>query len=382
MQNGMTITRVIHLSKMTGLAGSEGHLLILLDGLRARGWDAHLWVLVEPENPVQSLMDRAAERNIPTRRILIPHHLSPGLWRWLCTEFRAARPDLVHTHLLHADLYGLPAARWARVPYRVSTRHNDDKFRYRLLVRWLNRWLWWQANAGIAISDAIRRFSIDVEGARPEHITTIHYGLNPADIQAPVSARTDLRTALGLSPDNTLLVGSICRIIEQKGLSYGLRAFAQVAAGVPTAHYVLAGDGDLRPQLEAEAQALNIAPRVHFLGWRDDARAIMAGCDVLLAPSLWEGFGLVFLEAMALHLPVISTHVSAIPEVVVDGETGWLVPPANVEALASALRTALTDPAERQRRGIAGRHRLETHFSVDQMVERTLAVYQSLELRR
>ncbi|MEP0763639.1 MAG: glycosyltransferase family 4 protein, partial [Chloroflexota bacterium] len=104
--------------------------------------------------------------------------------------------------------------------------------------------------------------------------------------------------------------------------------------------------------------------------------------DVFLAPSLWEGFGLVFLEAMAHRLPVISTTVSAIPETVVDGETGWLVPPRDADALAGALRAALTDPVARRARGANGRARLEAEFTVEAMVERTLAVYRSLEARR
>ncbi len=377
----MALTRVIHLSKMTGMAGSEGHLLILLAGLRARGLDAQLWILVESNNPVQSVVDQAIQRGIPVRRVAIPHHLSPGLWKRLQAEFRAARPDVVHTHLLHADLYGIPAARWAQVPVVISSRHNDDKFRSLLPVRLLNRGLWRLCDAGIAISEAIRRFSIEVEGAHADQVTTIRYGLDPADLSVSAATPVDLRASLQLPP-NTVIIGSVCRLIEQKGLTYALRAFAQVAPDIPDTHYVIVGDGNLRASLEAEARHLNIADRVHFLGWREDAREIMAGFDVLLAPSLWEGFGLVLLEAMAHSLPVISTQVSAIPEVVADGETGWLVPPADPAALASALRIALLSPAERRARGAAGRRRLESYFSVDRMVDQTLAVYQSLDARK
>ncbi len=370
--------RVIHLSKMTGTAGSEGHLLVLLPGLRVRGLDAHLWILVEPDNPVDDYVDRAHALGIPVERVVIRRHLAPGLWRELAARFRQFRPAIVHTHLLHADLYGIPAARRASVPTIVSSRHNDDPFRRRLPMRRLHRWLWSQCQAGIAISEAIRQFCIREEGVAPGKISTVHYGLDPATVQAPPGARESLRASLGL-PGGTLLVGSVCRLIEQKGLAYGLRGFAQVADDAPDAHYVLAGDGPLRGELEAEARALGLAARIHFLGWRSDAYAIMTGLDVLLAPSLWEGFGLVFLEAMALGLPIISTRVSAVPEVVADGETGWLVPPGDAGAIAGALRDALQDPAERQARGAAGRHRLDTQFTVEQMVERTLAVYGKLE---
>ena len=373
----MPLDRVIHLSKMTGAAGSEGHLLALLPGLRARGVDARLWMLVEPGNPVQGYVERAEAAGIPVEQVIIRRHFDPGLWRRLAVRLRDAHPDVVHTHLIHADLYGIPAARWAGVRGVVTSRHNDDRFRRWLPVRLLSRWLWRQADAGIAISEAIRRFSIEVEGVPPQQMHTIHYGLDPAGVQAPPDARARLRRELGLPPDAPL-IGSVCRLIAQKGLDHALDGLAQVAAEFPAAHYVIAGDGPQRGALEAQAARLGLSARVHFRGWRADAPAIVAALDVLLAPSRWEGFGLVFLEAMALGVPVISTRVSAIPEVVVDGETGWLVPPGDPAALVGALRAALSDPDERLRRGAAGRARLEAQFTVDAMVERTLAVYQGV----
>jgi glycosyltransferase involved in cell wall biosynthesis len=377
----MPANRIIHLSKMTGTAGSEGHLLVLLEGLRAAGTDARLWILVEPDKPVQDYVDRARSLGIPVERFVIRRDLDPALWRRLVSRLRGTSPDIVHTHLLHADLYGITAARRACVPYVVSSRHNDDRFRRKPLVRLLHRWLWRQTDAGIAISEAIRQFCITVEGAPIDRMFTIHYGLDPASIQAPPDARAQLCAALDL-PGDALLIGSVCRLIEQKGLIYGLQGFAQIAGQFPTAHYVIAGDGPLRAELEAAAQALHLAAWVHFLGWRSDAHAIFAALDLLLAPSLWEGFGLVFLEAMALGVPILGTRVSAIPEVVIDGETGWLVPPRDPDAIAAALREALSDPALRRARGENGRQRLLAHFTVQAMVERTLAVYRSLEGKR
>jgi glycosyltransferase involved in cell wall biosynthesis len=138
------------------------------------------------------------------------------------------------------------------------------------------------------------------------------------------------------------------------------------------------GDGALRGELEAEVERLGLEKKIHFLGWRQDARAIMSALDVLLAPSLWEGFGLVFLEAMAYGVPVISTKVSAIPEVVIDGETGWLILPQDAEAVAAALLDALKNPAEMRERGARGYARLESEFTTQKMIEKTLAVYRSL----
>jgi glycosyltransferase involved in cell wall biosynthesis len=373
----MALHRIVHLSKMTGAAGAERHLLGLLPALRARGLDAHLWILVEPDTSMQDYADRAQTLGIPVERITIHRDLDPGLWRRLTARLREFQPDIVHTHLIHADLHGIPAARRAGARYTVSSRHNDDQFRRLLPFRLLHRWLWLRTDAGIAISEAIRQFSIQVEGAPAERLHTVHYGLDPATVRATPNARASLCAALNL-PDGALIVGSVCRLIEQKGLIYGLRGFATIADRVPNAHYVIAGDGPLRETLEAEARALGLSSRVHFLGWRDDPQAIFAALDVLLAPSLWEGFGLVFLEAMALSVPIITARVSAIPEVVVDGETGWLVPPRDADALAAALLDALAHPDTRREHGAKGRRRLETEFTVETMVERTLVVYRSL----
>jgi glycosyltransferase involved in cell wall biosynthesis len=375
----MSLDRIIHLSKMTGAAGAEGHLLVLLPGLRARGLDARLWILVEPDNPLNEYVERAQASGVPVERIVIHRHLDPGLWWRLAARFRAVRADLVHTHLLHADLYGIPAARRARTSHVVSSRHNDDRFRYAWPMRRLNRWLWRQADAGIAISEAIRQFSIKVEGAPANRVHTIYYGLDPGSITAPLDARQLLRAELNI-PADAPVAGSVCRLTRQKGLRYSIRGFARIADQVPDAHYVIAGDGPLRRDLEAEVQALGLTARVHFLGWRDDAHTILAALDVLLAPSLWEGFGLVLLEAMALTVPIIGTLVSAIPEVVVDGETGWLIPPRDTTAVAAALSDALTHPEARSERGANGRQRLENHFSAERMVESTLALYRRLEV--
>jgi glycosyltransferase involved in cell wall biosynthesis len=245
-------------------------------------------------------------------------------------------------------------------------------------MRVLHHRLWRWTDAGIAISEAIRQFAITVEGAPEQRMHTIHYGLNPASVQAPTGARAELCEQLDLPPD-VLIIGSVCRLIEQKGLIYGLRGFAQIVDQFPEAHYVIAGDGPLRAALESDTRALGIDAKVHFIGWRNDPYTIMAALDVFLAPSLWEGFGLVFLEAMALCVPIISTRVSAIPEVVEDGVTGWLIPPADADAIAQTLAETLAHPMLLRERGNRGRQRLEREFTTETMIERTLALYRGLE---
>jgi glycosyltransferase involved in cell wall biosynthesis len=123
---------------------------------------------------------------------------------------------------------------------------------------------------------------------------------------------------------------------------------------------------------------LTIENRVHFLGWRDDALPFIAGLDLLLSPSLREGFGLTLLEAMGQQIPVIGSTASAIPEIIAHGETGLLVPPRDVQALADAMALLLADKPLRMHYGLLGCERLEEKFSAARMVEETLALYKGL----
>jgi glycosyltransferase involved in cell wall biosynthesis len=374
--------RVAHVIKATGIAGAERHLLMLLSGLRARDVDAQIVLLVEPRRPMDSLVEEAALRGIPVGRIAIRHHLDAALFGKLRTAFRDMQPDIVHTHLLHADLFGIPAARAARVPAIITSRHNDNAFRRRWPMRWLNRALWSQVDAGITSSDAVRRFCATVEGAPPKKLQTIYYGLERSpDDALRQTDRAALRAELAI-PADAPVVGMVCRLVEQKGVAYGLEAFASAAADAPDARLVIAGDGALKSRLQAQARTLGVADRVHFLGWRTDALRVFAGLDIFLMPSLWEGFGLVLLEAMSQRLPIVASDVSAIPEVVADGTTGLLVPPRDVPRLAAALRLLLTDAPLRQHMGLLGEDRLEERFTAGRMVDETLTLYQAVLARR
>lgn len=372
--------RVAHIIKVTTIAGAETHLLMLLAGLRKRQIDAQLILLVEPAKPMDAYVQAAEGRGIPVSRLVITGDLDPTLLPRLRSLLRLMKPRIVHTHLFHADLYGTLAARWyGRGTAIISSRHNDNAFRRRQPYRTLNRWLWRMTSAGIAISESIAHFVVEIEGAPPPKIQTIVYGLEAA-AQAPAqrqAVRVSMRQQLGINPDAPV-AGIVCRLVEQKGVHYGLQAFAQVVQQIPTACLLIAGDGPLRSDLEAEAAALGLGDHVRFLGWRDDMAQLMNAFDLLIVPSLWEGFGLVILEAMAHQIPVVASAVSAIPEIVVHGETGLLVPARDVDALAGALVSLLGDAPLRKHMGMLAEDRLETHFSAARMVDETISLYRKV----
>jgi glycosyltransferase involved in cell wall biosynthesis len=274
----------------------------------------------------------------------------------------------VHTHLVHADVYGSIAARATRTPL-LSTRHNDDRY---LLgpFRYVDRAFARPARRLIAISDAVREF-LARAGHDPRKLTTIHYGLDelPAAPSSPTPAEAGI-------PDDAPLALAVGRLIEQKDHATLLRAFARVREQQPEARLAILGAGPLEVETRALAASLGIHDAVTLPG-RTDIRDWLLRADVFVHTSRWEGFGIVLLEAMLAGLPVVATRVSAVPEVVVDGVTGALVPAGDVEGVARELGTLLADRERARRIGEAGRERARTEFSVERMTERTIAVYEA-----
>jgi glycosyltransferase involved in cell wall biosynthesis len=346
--------RVAHVHRMRGIGGSERHLLALLPALAERGLDV---VFVGLDDPAFDREPFYRALGVPAVRLAAPRDLDPLL---LARLVRALDADLVHTHLVHADVYGGVAAALRRQRL-VSTKHNDDPFRagpFRHVERALAR----RAERVIAITGALARFQVERVGLPAAKVTTIHYGLD----EPPAAWGEN-----GPDPvpaDATVLL-AVARLVPQKGLDVALRALAQL----PDAWLVVLGEGPERARLEALARELGVAERVHLPGREPDVSAWLRRADVLVHPARWEGFGLALLEAMLCSLPVVASRVSSIPEIVVDGETGLLVPPDDPDALAAAVREVLRKPA---RYGAAGLARAREEFSVARMAERTLAVYE------
>jgi glycosyltransferase involved in cell wall biosynthesis len=344
--------RVVHVHRIRGIGGSERHLLALLPALAELGADPVLVGLDDPRSDPEPFY-RALR--VPAVRLANPRDLDPLL---LGRLVRSLRGDVVHTHLVHADVYGGVAARLRRARL-VSTKHNDDPFRagpFRFVERALAR----VTDRIVTITDSLRRFNVERVGLPAEKLETIHYGLdappepwgeNPHD---PV-------------PEGAPLLVAVARLVPQKGIDIALRALAEL----PRETWLgVLGEGPERARLEALARELGVEERVYLPGRVPDVAAWLRRASVVVHPARWEGFGLALLEAMLCAKPVVATKVSSIPEVVVDGETGILVPPGDPHALAEAIRRA--EP----RLGHAGLERARREFSVERMARRTLDVYE------
>ena len=344
--------KVVHVHRMRGIGGSERHLLALLPGLAALGVEP---VFVGLDDPAWDPEPFYAQLSVESVRLQMPHDLDPRLLRRLRSALRSA--ELVHTHLVHADVYGALAAGDATL---VSTKHNDDPFRagpFRHVERALTR----RAARVIAITEALKRFNVERVGLPAEKLEVVHYGLDAPP--APWSENTDLDL-----PDDARVLLAICRLVPQKGLDVAVRALARVREEEPRAVLVVLGEGPERERLAGEG--------VHLPGRVGDVAAWLARAELLVHPARWEGFGLALLEAMLAGKPVVASGVSSIPEIVVDGETGLLVPPEDPEALAAAILRLLRDQDEARRLSEAGLARARSEFSVERMAQRTLAVYE------
>jgi len=361
--------RVVHVLKVTGVAGAEQHLLRLLPALRERGVDARFVGLDVAGSDAERLYARFDDAGVPAEHIRCTADVNPRMARDVVRAVRALRPDLLHTHLVHADIYGAVASRVARVPF-VSTRHNDD--RYQLgPFRYVDRAFASGASRLIAISDAVRRFLVDA-GLPDRKFETIRYGLD----EMP-SLPSEITPAQAGVPEGVPLVLAIGRLIGQKDHDALLRAFAPVHTRIPGARLAILGDGPLLAHTRALAGDLGLGDVVVLPG-RLETRDWLERADVFAHSSRWEGFGIVLLEAMLAGLPVAATRVSAVPEIVVDGETGLLSEAGDAAALAASLEALLAEPARARAFGDAGLARARREFSVSRMADATLSLYERL----
>jgi glycosyltransferase involved in cell wall biosynthesis len=214
------------------------------------------------------------------------------------------------------------------------------------------------------------------EGVNPDKVRCIRSALDPSSFEAPPD-RAGLLDVFGW-PDTGGIVGMAAQFIPRKGHDTLLRAVPSILRDHPGTRFLLFGKGPLHQEMSRRVRETGLEDAVHFPGFRKDLPALLPSLDLLVHPATMEGLGIILLQAAASSLPVVATAAGGIPEAVVDGETGFLVPPENPEALAKAVSALLADPALARAMGEAARNRVLREFSVSRMVEGNLAVYQEL----
>lgn len=296
----------------------------------------------------------------------------------LASLLREVGADLLHAHNATAFFYGTLAARLSRIAAAMFTEH-DRVHPDRLRIRWTHRVLSRFTSRTVAVSDLLARLLRRGEGFPADRLLTIHNGIDPAAF--PSLDRAEAARSLGL-PDRSPTLAVIAGLKPVKNHPLILRAFARVCDRVPSGRLLLAGDGPERAPLERLVGELGLEGRVHFLGFRRDVGSVLAASDAAVLSSRSEGFPLAILEAMAAGRPVVATRVGAIPEAVVDGETGILIEPDDEAGLTTALTSLLEDPARARAMGERGRRRFLERFTLERMVGAYEDLYVEIATRR
>ena len=350
--------RVLPVDTAAGWRGGQNQVLLSALGMAVRG---HQVALACRAGGI--LEGRARSAGLDVHAFPFRGDWSPSAALGLARLTRRGQPEVVHAH----DPHALAAALVAGGP-RVASRRVDFAVKGRA-----SRWKYGRCERIIAVSEAVAAV-LRRDGVATDQVRVVYEGV---PTRPPQPGGRAVLAALGV-PMTALVVGTVAALTDHKDHQTLLSAAAQVAARVPEAHFVIVGDGDRKAALYAQAAALGLQGRVVFAGFREDLDRLIPAFDVFCLSSKMEGLGTSLLDAMCFARPVVATAAGGIPEAVEDGVTGRLVPVQDPAALAAALVTVLTDPAQRERLGTAGRRRFESRFSADRMVEATLAVYDEL----
>jgi glycosyltransferase involved in cell wall biosynthesis len=360
--------RVLHLIETSGPGGAERVLINIVENLDRTRHESVICLLKEGWLAAQ-LRQRGFEPiTIPQRKGHDPRWISQcvGL-------IRRKRIDVLHTHEFSMNTYGSVASWLTRVPM-IATVHGKayygERWRRRMAYRLVAR----HAVQMVAVAEDIRRFLIDHVGATPGKLCTIYNGVDSKTVCTAADGER-VRYELGISKATTV-IGTIANLYPVKGHTFLLKAAAQVARVSPETVWLFAGRGSLLGQLQEEARQLGIVDKVRFLGFRNDAGALLQAMDLFVLPSLSEGLPVSILEAMAAGRPVVATNVGGNREVIVEGKTGFLVPPGDSGALASQMVALLADRQLAQRFGTEGHTRVRENFTLERMVSAYERLYE------
>ncbi len=360
------LPKIAHVDSELGFSGGEVQVFLLMESLRAHGYEQ---VLVTP--PTSEAARIAERRGFAVH--LVPMRFDADIaavWR-MRRLFRDI--DVAHLHTGRAGWLGGLAAWLAHRP-GVVTRRMDRRVRRNPRTHWIYHTF---SQRVAAISPAVQR-CLEAGGVRPERIEIVPDALDDSRI-ATHRGRAVLRSELQLA-DDQFCVLTMAKLLHRKGLDLLLEAFAKL--NNDRAALVIAGSGPEEANLRALAVARGIAPRVRFLGHRDDTGDLLAACDLFVLPSRAEGLGVAALEALAAARPVLATRVGGLAEVVVDGRCGLLVPPEDVPALAAAMQRLGDDAGLRARLATAGPGRVDEGFRAQHMCASYERIYEQLQQSR
>jgi sugar transferase (PEP-CTERM/EpsH1 system associated) len=360
--------RVMHVLFRLQAGGMEYGVIKVVNGLD-RSRISNSICSTTPAAPVKKLLRRDVRLYECHRRA----GNDPSLVLQLYRVFRRERPHIVHTHAWGTLCEGLLAARLARVPVVIHGEHGTLQLKpYQARVQ---RLMWCRADRVLSVSSRLAERMAEGTGFPLERITVIRNGVDLSRFQA--WDRAEARRALGL-PAEGIIVGTAARLVPVKDQANLLHAFKRLADDGIEFTGVIAGEGPLRGELEAQAAALGLQSRVRFLGHVPAIERVYGSLDIFVLSSKSEGLSNTILEAMASRVAVVATWVGGADELVEDGANGLLVPPEDAAALADAIGWLIRDDDLRQSMAVEGRRRALTRFTLDRMIRNYGNLYWAL----
>ncbi len=299
----------------------------------------------------------------------------------LVRMIRREKPQIVHTHTSKAGFLGRWAAWLCRVPIIVHTPHGHVFWGYfgpcrtRLFIA-LERWTARITTQLIMLTEREKADHLRFRIAPEEKFAVIHSGVDLSLFRTDPVRKAEIRSALEI-PSENIVIATVGRLTAVKGQDTLIRAIAKCLRQGGKVFLLILGEGELRSDLEALSAELGIAGAVRFLGWRSDVASVVDACDIFCLPSLNEGMGKAIVEAMAMGKPVIASDVGGIPDLVIPGENGILVPPGDSNALAKAILNLRDHPEVRVKMGELGREKA-LGYGVESMIHKIDGLYAGL----
>ena len=378
--------KVLRIIARLNIGGPAIHTILLTAGLNNERFESMLVTGVEGKYE-GNMLDLAAAKGV--KPIIIPQlrrNIDPiggfiALFK-LYRLMRCEKPHVVHTHTATAGLLGRLAANLAGAPVILHTFHGHvlrgyfGPLRSKVLV-WMERLLARLSDRIVTVSEGQKRELAGYGIAPLEKIAVVPLGFELEDLLACESHRGELHRELGLTDDNKL-IGIVARLVPIKNHRLFLQVAEVVVEAVPQARFLVVGDGELREELEAYARDLGLDGRVLFTGWRQDLPRLYADLDVVALTSINEGTPVSLIEAMAAGVPVAATAVGGVPDVIVDGETGYLVKAGDVEGMAEAIIELLKNPEKAREMGQEGREAVYPKFAAQTLIANVEGLYAEL----
>lgn len=376
-------TRLLKVVTIFACGGTERQFVNLGLGLDPARFDLRFACLQRQGQLLEEILARdLTVREYPMRTF----YSARACWQQarLARHIRRDRIDIVHSYNFHSNLFALPAARLAGAPVALASVR-DEGVHLTERQRRVHRRVLRLADRVLVNADAVGRGLVE-QGLDPARIVLIRNGLDVGRFQRLPSPT--LREELGIPP-RAPLVGLISRLAPVKGVEHLLSAAQIVLASHPDTRFLIVGEGHVDEDgrspyadaLVARMRRLGLSHRVRFTGYRPDVPDVLADLQIGVLPSLSEGLSNFVIEAMASGVPIVATNVGGTPELVADGETGLLVPPADPRAMADAIVHLLNAPARAAALGAAGRRVAIEHFSMARLIRTTDALYQELLIR-